>query len=104
MRWNFPTINSAQVQLVIDQYQVPNIIAEIMVSRDLVNPEVTQSFFSPDISQLHDPFLMKGMGRAANRIIKNIQSGIPIFVFGDYDVDGTTGASLLYAGLSNLGG
>ena len=104
MRWNFPTLNSAQVQLIIDQYQVPNIIAEIMVSRDLVNPEVTQSFFSPDISQLHDPFLMKGMGRAANRIIKNIQSGIPIFVFGDYDVDGTTGASLLYAGLSDLGG
>ena len=47
---------------------------------------------------------MKGMGRAANRIIKNIQSGIPIFVFGDYDVDGTTGASLLYAGLLDLGG
>ena len=95
MRCNCPTLNSTQVQLVIDQYQVQNIIAESMVARDVVNSEVTQSLCSPDIAQLHDPVLMKGMVRAANRIIKNIQSGIPIFVFGDYDVDGTTSAAFL---------
>ena len=81
MRWNFPTLNSAQVQLVIDQYQVQNIIAEIMVSRDLVNSEVTQSFFSPDISQLHDPFLMIDMDKAVDRILISISEKKTILIF-----------------------
>ena len=103
MRWIFPKLQSDQVRNAMEHYQVPESIAKVMVSRKLTDIDQTKLFFSPDISQLHDPFLMKGMARAVNRIIRNIESETPIFIFGDYDVDGTTGASLLYTGLSNLG-
>ena len=103
MRWIFPKLQSDQVRNAMEHYQVPESIAKVMVSRKLTDIDQTKLFFSPDISQLHDPFLMKGMARAVNRIIRNIETETPIFIFGDYDVDGTTGASLLYIGLSNLG-
>ncbi len=58
--------------------------------------------FNPSNDQLHDPFMMKNMDIAVDRISKNIQNQKPILIFGDYDVDGTTGASLLYLGLKDL--
>ena len=103
MRWIFSNLQSDQVRTTMEHYHVPESIAKVMVSRKLTDIDQTKEFFSPDISQLHDPFLMKGMETAVNRIIRNIESETPIFIFGDYDVDGTTGASLLYTGLSNLG-
>ena len=103
MRWIFSNLQSDQVRTTMEYYHVPESIAKVMVSRKLTDIDQTKEFFSPDISQLHNPFLMKGMETAVNRIIRNIESETPIFIFGDYDVDGTTGASLLYTGLSNLG-
>ena len=103
MRWIFPNLQSDQVRTTMEHYKVPESIAKVMVSRKLTDLDQTKEFFSPSISQLHNPFLMKGMEKAVNRIIRNIESETPIFIFGDYDVDGTTGASILYTGLSNLG-
>ena len=103
MRWIFPNLQSDQVRTTMEHYKVPESIAKVMVSRKLTDLDQTKEFFSPSIAQLHNPFLMKGMEKAVNRIIRNIESETPIFIFGDYDVDGTTGASILYTGLSNLG-
>jgi len=103
MRWILPNIQSDQVRKTMDQYQVPESIAKVMVARKLTDIHQTKEFFSPNIAHLHDPFLMKGMEKAVNRIIQNIESKTPIFIFGDYDVDGTTAASLLFVGLTNLG-
>ncbi len=103
MNWIFPNLQSDIVRNIMDLYQVPESIANVMVARSLTDLPETKEFFSPNVSQLHDPFLMKGMDQAVARIIQNIESEIPIFVFGDYDVDGTTAASLLYVGLTNLG-
>jgi len=103
MRWILPNIQSDQVRKTMDQNQVPESIAKVMVARKLTDIHQTKEFFSPNIAHLHDPFLMKGMEKAVNRIIQNIESKTPIFIFGDYDVDGTTAASLLFVGLTNLG-
>jgi len=104
MKWKFSKTDVSLVQQIIEQNNVPKIFAEIMASRGLIEKNKISPFFTPDISQLHDPFLMKGMERAADRVIKNIFEKKTIFVFGDYDVDGTTGTSLLYMGLTKLGG
>ncbi|MEC7730849.1 MAG: single-stranded-DNA-specific exonuclease RecJ, partial [Candidatus Neomarinimicrobiota bacterium] len=72
----------------MEKYQIPEVIAQLMTARGLYETNKVKTFFSPDISQLHDPFLMKHLGRATDRVIKNIKSKSPIFVFGDYDVDG----------------
>ncbi|MDP6861671.1 MAG: single-stranded-DNA-specific exonuclease RecJ, partial [Candidatus Marinimicrobia bacterium] len=103
MRWIFPSPDPEIMIELMEKYQIPEVIAQLMTARGLYETNKVKTFFSPDISQLHDPFLMKHLGRATDRVIKNIKSKSPIFVFGDYDVDGTTGASLLYAGLSTLG-
>jgi len=104
MQWKFPKIDLNEVQRIAGQFDIPPSFAEIMVARGLTKKEKTTPFFSPSFSQLHDPFLMKDMGKAVDRVIQNIQSNKPIFIFGDYDVDGTTGASILYLGLQALGG
>lgn len=103
MKWIFPNLQSDIVRTIMDHYRVPESIASIMGARKLTDIPETNEFFSPNISQLHDPFLMKGMDSAVERIIQNIDSETPIFIFGDYDVDGTTAASLLFVGLTNLG-
>ncbi|MCK4879605.1 MAG: single-stranded-DNA-specific exonuclease RecJ, partial [Bacteroidales bacterium] len=54
-------------------------------------------FFRPDLSNLHDPFLMKDMDRAIQRILEAIQAGEKVMIYGDYDVDGTTAVALVYS-------
>ena len=103
MHWIFRSPKPEKVIELMGKYQIPEIIAKLMDARGLHEARNLERFFSPNISQLHDPFSMKNLDMAASRTIKNIKSKSPIFVFGDYDVDGTTGASLLHAGLSSLG-
>ena len=90
MKWKFSKTNASLVQQIIEQNNMPKIFAEIMASRGLIEKDKISPFFTPDISRLHDPFLMKGMERAADRVIKNISEKKTIFVFGYYYVDGLT--------------
>ena len=103
MRWIIPNPDPVKVNPLMEQFQVPKIIAQVLINRGLDNKNHAKSFFSPDLSNLYNPFLMKNMDIAVDRVIANIKSKTPIFIFGDYDVDGTTGASLLSIGLISLG-
>ncbi|SVA37834.1 uncharacterized protein METZ01_LOCUS90688, partial [marine metagenome] len=103
MRWIIPNPDPVKVNALMEQFQVPEIIAQVLINRGLENKNHAKSFFSPDLSNLYNPFLMKNMDIAVDRVIANIKSKTPIFIFGDYDVDGTTGASLLSIGLISLG-
>ncbi|MFQ6613134.1 MAG: single-stranded-DNA-specific exonuclease RecJ [Fidelibacterota bacterium] len=103
MRWNILTPDPETVLTVKKQFKTSAIIAKVLINRRIVTLEESQAFFKPDFSQLHDPFLMQDMDRAVDRIIKNILHKKPILIFGDYDVDGTTGTSLLYLGLLSIG-
>lgn len=71
-------------------------ICGIMVQRGIDTYEKAKDFFRPQLSQLHDPFLMKDMDKAVERIMSAFASNEKILVFGDYDVDGTTSVACMY--------
>jgi len=71
-------------------------ICSLLLSRGIDTFEKAKTFFRPQLSMLHDPFLMKDMDKAVNRLVSAIGSKERIRVYGDYDVDGTTSVSLMY--------
>jgi single-stranded-DNA-specific exonuclease len=76
---------------------VSEALANLMVQRHITTPEEAKSFFEPDLSYLHDPFLMKDMNIAVERISTAIKKNERILVYGDYDVDGTTAVAMMYS-------
>jgi single-stranded-DNA-specific exonuclease len=72
-------------------------LANIMVQRNITTPDEALAFFEPDLGYLHDPFLMKDMNIAVERISTAIKKNEKILVYGDYDVDGTTAVALMYS-------
>ena len=103
MKWIFSNTNPKLVLSIQAQYRISPIMASILAERGLLSTDETNSFFDPNLNLLHDPFLMKNMNQAVKRIINAIKRDESIMVFGDYDVDGTTAASILYIGLLNMG-
>lgn len=81
---------------------VEPLVAHLLVQRGIETFEAAKKFFRPNLSELHDPFLMKDMDLAVNRVLKAIQQKERILIYGDYDVDGTTGVALLYEFLLNF--
>lgn len=76
-------------------------IAELLLRRGVSTFDDADKFFSPSISDLHDPFLMQDMYKAVNRLNKAMGAKERIMVYGDYDVDGTTAVALVYKYLQN---
>lgn len=83
---------------------IPYTIARILMNRGIDTPESVDRFFNPLSAHLHDPFLMLDMDKAVDRIIKALERRERIAIYGDYDVDGITSASMLYLFLKDLGG
>ncbi len=77
--------------------------ARLLINRGLVSAIDAASFLRPDLSTLHDPMLLKGMDAAVERLMRAIRDGERIVVYGDYDVDGTTGAALVVLFLREIG-
>ncbi len=71
-------------------------LASLLVQRGVTTFDEARSFFRPDLNDLHDPFLMKDMDRAIERIDRAIKNHEKILVYGDYDVDGTSAVALVY--------
>jgi len=71
-------------------------LGSLLIQRNINSYEEAFRFFRPKLENLHDPFLMKGMDRAVNRVLQAIDQKESILLFGDYDVDGTSAVSLLY--------
>ncbi len=78
------------------------LLAKLLVLRGIETYEQAKSFFRPNLNELHDPFLMKDMNLAINRIENAIKNNENIMIFGDYDVDGTTAVSLVYSYLNGI--
>ena len=76
-------------------------VGELLIRRGVSNAKEADAFFSPSISDLHDPFLMPDMEKAVNRLNKAMGSKERIMIYGDYDVDGTTAVALVYKYLQN---
>lgn len=96
MRW---TIKPKPEQESIDQLSkalgVDDLIAQLLIQRGITNYDEAKTFFRPELKHLHDPFLMKDMQKAVERIEQAIANGENILVYGDYDVDGTTSVALM---------
>lgn len=80
-----------------------NVVAKLHKNRDLDTEEKRKSFFEDGLSSLHDPYLMKGMRKAVDRIQEAVKKNEKIMVFGDYDVDGITSTVIVYDFLKKIG-
>src|SRR5437762_14335538 len=83
--------------------RVSPIVAGLLVARGYGELATAQSFLNPALDHLHDPSLMRGMSDAVARLLQAIDNHEPILVYGDYDVDGTTGTAVLLRALNMLG-
>lgn len=97
-RWTFKTIDKeAEAQLRKDLPNINPTICTLLASREIKDYEEARQFFRPDLSHLHDPFLMLGMKEAVTRITEAIEWHERIMIYGDYDVDGTTSVAVVYS-------
>ena len=76
---------------------IDEVLATLLVQRGVDTFDQARAFFRPSLSSLHDPFLMKDMDKAVERLTKAIENQEKILIYGDYDVDGTTAVSLIYS-------
>ena len=80
------------------------VTARVLRNRDILTAEEARSFLGGSVNEMHDPFLMKDMKRAAEEILAAVNAGKSIRVIGDYDVDGVTSAYILTKGIKAIGG
>ena len=89
--------DTSKVDRLAAEVGIDRVLAELLVKRGVETFDQARSFFRPSLSDLHDPFLMKDMDVAVERLHKAITEGEKILVYGDYDVDGTTAVALVYS-------
>src|SRR5262245_18267981 len=102
-RWIIKPADARAAQLA-SSLGVSPIIANLLLARGHSDVNSTRAFLRPSLEQIHDPFLMKGMPDAVSRVLYAIDNQQPILIYGDYDVDGTTGTAVLLRALRMLGG
>ncbi|OQB07420.1 MAG: Single-stranded-DNA-specific exonuclease RecJ [Candidatus Cloacimonetes bacterium ADurb.Bin211] len=101
-----PELSDEEKQKIKDisaSLKCPKIVAELLYRKGLGTTEEIDAFLNPRLDQQYDPFLFPDMEKAVQRIIRAIDKGEKITVYGDYDVDGTTATTLLYLGLNRIG-
>ena len=101
-RWNIIVADPAKVQSLQAALKIHPILCELLVQRGITDFDAAKNFFRPNLSHLHDPWLMKDMQKAVDRIDIAIKSNQKILVYGDYDVDGTTSVATLHQFLRQL--
>jgi single-stranded-DNA-specific exonuclease len=90
------SVDKQQVAKIVKVLNIDENLATLLVQRGITNYEEAKTFFRPSLSQLHDPFLMKDMDKAVDRVLKAINDNEKLLVYGDYDVDGTTAVAVVY--------
>jgi single-stranded-DNA-specific exonuclease len=101
--WKFKDVDDQEVRQIIDLTGVPCPIAKALALRQHCTEDDLETFLTPRLAGLSDPFLLPAMEKAVGRIWAAIESGESIIVFGDYDVDGITSTALLTRALGELG-
>ena len=102
-RWIVREQDAQRVASLARVLAVSPTVAALLVSRGCGDEQAARNFLKPAYDQLHDPDLMLGMSEAVPRVLRAIEQGEPILVYGDYDVDGTTGTAVLLRALNLLG-
>lgn len=86
-----------------EELNISESLARILINRDINTLEDAEAFLNPDMDELEDSFMLKGMDSAVERVYKAIKAGEKVCIYGDYDVDGITSLSMLYLTLKKLG-
>ena len=96
-RWIIPETNPDTVASLCQSLNIEPVLATILAQRGISSPEAAALFFKPDLAHLHDPFLIRDMDRAVDRLRDAMRQQERILLYGDYDVDGTTCVALMFA-------
>jgi single-stranded-DNA-specific exonuclease len=96
-RWVLRQADEAQVIALHQSLKVHPALCRLLVLRGISTYDEAKAFFRPSLDSLHDPFMMKGMSKAVNRIADAMAHDQKILIYGDYDVDGTTSVALVYS-------
>lgn len=103
--WNVKSFSPEEQQLASDlaaELKISIPAARLLTSRGIKTADEARAYIRPSLNQLHDPFLMRDMDKAVERIVKALAEHEHILVYGDYDVDGTTAVALMYTYLGSL--
>lgn len=102
-RWILNTApDTEEVEKLSRELSIERPLAALLINRGIRTKEDAELFFNPDITKLHDPFLMKDMDKAVDRLSKAIIDNEKILIYGDYDVDGTSAVALVYSFLKEI--
>jgi single-stranded-DNA-specific exonuclease len=102
-RWTLNTdYDENAVNTLVEELKINPVLCKLLAQRGITTFDQARDFFRPSLEQLHDPFLMKDMDVAVERINQAILNKERILVYGDYDVDGTTAVSVVYLFLKSL--
>lgn len=102
-RWKLrESADQQEILALADSLNISNVLANLLIMRDVKTFLEAKKYFRPSLDSLYDPFLMNGMEEASIRVINAITNKEKICVYGDYDVDGTCAASLMYSFLKEL--
>src|SRR5215213_4686497 len=95
-RWRINGMYKEKADALFQCLKIHPVLCNILVHRGITSFDEAKKFFRPQLSDLHSPWLMKGMHNAVNRILEAISNKEKILVFGDYDVDGTTAVACMH--------
>jgi single-stranded-DNA-specific exonuclease len=101
-RWKILQADTTAVAALQQALKVNGTLCKILVQRQVDSFDAARDYFRPQLSHLHDPWLMKDMDKAVERIVTAIQQQEKILVFGDYDVDGTTSVASMFQFIQQL--
>ena len=102
--WRYAVHDAPRVKSLSAELRVPALVAQVLLARGVESAESAREFLSARLTDLHDPSLLPGIDEAADRIVAAIADKRLITIYGDYDVDGVTGTSLLWHCLTLAGG
>lgn len=95
--WIENEIEPSEIESLSKELGISRIMSKVLLNRGLKDADSIKKFISPSLDNMNDPFMLKDMDKAVNRIEKAIAKGEKTIIFGDYDVDGITGTSILYS-------
>ena len=101
-RWNILSADTETVNTLQKSLNINVALCKILVQRGIDTFDKAKQYFRPELSQLHDPWLMKDMDKAVDRVLSALEKNEKILVFGDYDVDGTTSVACMYKFLQKI--
>ena len=102
-KWVYNNVDENEVTKIKEKYQISELLATILVGRNIVEDSKIKVFLEPTRKDFYDPFLLPDMEKAVERLIKAIDNNEKLMIYGDYDVDGITSISVLKKFLEDRG-